>query len=810
MFDIIIHPPISGFDGTNILLACLAGHLTIFAFGYPYIYRAISNLSNISTILTQRVKNNKWRKYYSKFIIVIFILNLVALLFSNIEIISTLSCVFLLFHILYVTILYQIIENVTIEPFKTVINKNTHNVDFTIQVPSELENDITLIIDLICYFEKSTYSQTDESNYFIWLINATIFKLKNFDTSKYDPFIGLKPDNYKTLFSGLYKVQWLNQWAVDQKKTSLLYYIEEFYLMLLEYGVPHSKNIDYSKFPILNTIDTIDKLNTQYSKTNNIDTKTLIQNKYDFIKYVQKKVLEYFEQVYRYRIINHCTMPYDMGNFIELLYFILQRKINKDLKCKYEPYFKIITQMIDYDYSDEYYQEMIDLIKKHSHYFWGKTNVYRDICELHISVMAYLIFKNKYQTLKTYMHYEEPKERINRHTRPQIPNSIDNILWNFIGHSSVFQTTQTFSANTSSYKYKFYILFLLLMYSKQFADDCKEILSKLNKDDWRYETIERDINYHSKCSIDFKNMNFDIVMLYHSIENYKEFFEKFKQETELLNLFEFDSEDEQFISCILHNTIKQIKRAQNNLLKCKFKNIALKNFSIIKQEELGCKTLDEFINSKIHKFLETVESIPFKGKDNNLLKKVSWSLYENTFSKRKILSGGYSYLFAGEPNKDFYSKLFSLIVENCQEIDNIKNISSDIEDYKILSNFEYKRNFENFGFNKTDIKVRKTFVNGVENDDFEHADVSSIKINDKEIKISQYNNNFHFLNINETDSHLLILFNPEKITIQIGDLQPIRYEDLKNGQVKIIDDTLITISIPEDKSLGYYILKGKS
>ena len=85
MFDIIIHPPISGFDGTNILLACLAGHLTIFAFGYPYIYRAISNLSNISTILTQRVKNNKWRKYYSIFIIVIFILNLVALLFLKIQ-----------------------------------------------------------------------------------------------------------------------------------------------------------------------------------------------------------------------------------------------------------------------------------------------------------------------------------------------------------------------------------------------------------------------------------------------------------------------------------------------------------------------------------------------------------------------------------------------------------------------------------------------------------------------------------------------------------------------------------------------------
>ena len=66
------------------------------------------------------------------------------------------------------------------------------------------------------------------------------------------------------------------------------------------------------------------------------------------------------------------------------------------------------------------------------------------------------------------------------------------------------------------------------------------------------------------------------------------------------------------------------------------------------------------------------------------------------------------------------------------------------------------------------------------------------------------------MNINDTNSHLLILFNPEKITIQIGNLQPISYEDLEDGQVKIIDDTLITISIPEDKSLGYYILKRKS
>lgn len=159
MFDVIIHPPISGFDGTNILLACLAGHLTIFAFGYPYVYRSVNNLSNISVILTQRVKNNKWRKFYSIFIITIFISNLIVLFFSNIKIISALSCGFLFLHILYVMNLYQIIENVTIDPFETVVNNNIHDVDSTIQVQSELENDSILVIELICYATKNTINE---------------------------------------------------------------------------------------------------------------------------------------------------------------------------------------------------------------------------------------------------------------------------------------------------------------------------------------------------------------------------------------------------------------------------------------------------------------------------------------------------------------------------------------------------------------------------------------------------------------------------------------------------------------------------
>ena len=110
MFDIIIQPQVTEFNGSNILLACLAGHLTIFAFGYPYIYRAINNLSNISSILTDRIKNNCWRKLYSYFIIATFILNLSLLFMAQIKGCSIFSCITLLLHIFYIMYLYKIMN----------------------------------------------------------------------------------------------------------------------------------------------------------------------------------------------------------------------------------------------------------------------------------------------------------------------------------------------------------------------------------------------------------------------------------------------------------------------------------------------------------------------------------------------------------------------------------------------------------------------------------------------------------------------------------------------------------------------------
>ena len=806
MFDIVIQPSIIEFDGTNILLACLAGHLTIFAFGYPYIYRAISNLSNISNILTERIKNNIWRNLYSKFIVCSFVINLFSLLKPNSEIISIILCVFLFLHIIYVMKLYKIIENVAIKPFEIVINKNINETNFKITKPKELENDIILVIDLICYTEKNSFNEPNLHEYFSWLINVSFFNFKKYDLSNFDYFFGVLPQDQKILYFTLFKLQWLNQWAVNEKKITTLDYIDNAYSWLLEYGMDHPKGFNDKAYPILKTINNIEELKKEYIEISDNTRRATIKKHCDLVKRIQNKLLEQIEQISLYRINNNFISSGEINFFVELLYFILSRAVIEKQDVKYEPCFSIIASIINNNVLDKHYQEIIERIKKHHDYFYGKDTIYGDICGFHINVMAYLIFKNQYQTLKSYMYYEEPSERVSQHTRPQIPNSINNILWNFMGHCSVFYNTQTFSANTSSYRYKFYVLFLLLMYSKNFADKNKEKLSKFKKDDWRYESTEKDIVYHSKCTIDFKNMNFDILMSYLSIEDYKKYLEDFKKETELLNLFDFNNEDEQFIVEVLDDTIKQVKHAQTNLLKCRFKNTALKEFSLPKQKEIGVKNLNELINAKIHAVFESIQTVTFSCNDDDL-ESHSLNLYDKIHSKKRILSGGYQYLFNNEPMDDFYRRMFNLLIDNCQNLSSIDNIPTDIENYEILSNFKYRSYFEKFGLDKTNIKVEKTIVNGVETDDFEHADVCSLKINNKDIKVSKYNKIFDSSSINDTHSHVIILFNPEKISVKVGEGQPIQYNDLKGGKVQIIDNTVITINIPEDKKLGYYIIK---
>lgn len=793
MFDIVFQTATKSFEGTNIILSCFAGNLTIFAFGFPYIYRAISNLSKVSVVLSNRIKNKGVRVFYPWFLMINFILNAVSLVWVHLVILSLLSVVGVLLHILYVMFLYQMVENSIMNPFVEVINDNIHNENAKFKDSKEIENDITLVIDLIYYSENNNLYEHRLADFFSWLIDVTILKFKEYDTSKLSAFWGLLPEEYDKLYSTLLKIRWLNLWAVNEKKIVTLDNIDAFYSWLLEYGSINPK-LNYDSFPILKTIKSIETL---------IDTKQS-----NFLEIIQNEILEQKEQIALYRNSNKVISVNEMHYFVNLLYFILSRKFNVKQKTKYEPCFNIVASMIDNDLFEKNYQKMIKKIQKHHNYFYGKDTIYGDICGFHINILAYLIFKKQYQLLKSYIYYEEPVERSSQHTRPQIPNTINNILGNFIGNNSVFYNTQNFSTNTSSYKYKFYALFILLINSKKFGEKSQKTLSKLNKNDWQYEYVEQDIKAHYKCTIDFKNINFDNLMSFISIENYKDYINSFNNETELLNIFECNNEDIKFIKQVLDKTIKNIKKAQNELLSINFKDVALQDFSLYKQKELKVKNLSELINIKIYPIYKSLEKMSFSYIDSSNSRDLYLNLYDKTYNKRQILSGRYQYVFDREPMNDFYNRLFNILIENCQKVTSVANIPDDIKDnYQIFSNFARRQAFVLFGFKRENIKVKTCIVNGKKDDNSEFADVDLIKINDVDIKISEYNYHFNSLNENGTYPHTIILFDSNKISIEVGEGQSIKFINAKNGNVQIIDNTQIKIKIPNDKSLGYYIVK---
>ena len=794
MFDIVFKTVSEPFNGNNILLACFAGNLTIFAFGFPYIYRAISNLSRVSVILTNRIKNKRLRKFYPWFLIHIFIFNAISLIWSDLVIISILSVIFLLVHIVYVMNLYQMIENVIMNPFTEVVNKDINKENAKFKNIDEIENDIIFVTDLIYYSENNNLNEYKFSDFFSWLIDVTFLKFKEYDSSKLVDFWGLLSKEYEKLYSTLLKIQWLNLWAVNEKKLVTLDCIDNFYLWVLEYGTSHPDNFYYDAHPILKTINNINNLK-DYKQRN-------------LMEQIQNAILEQKEQTSLYRANNGCISINEEYYFVELLYYILSRKFKIKQSTKYEPCFNIIAGMIDNNVLDKHYQKIIKRIQKHHDYFYGKDSIYSDICGFHINIMAYLIFKNQFQLLKSYMYYEEPNERSSQHTRPQIPNTINNILGNFIGNNSVFYNTQTFSANTSSYKYKFYMLFILLIYSKNFGEKYKKTLAKLNKNDWQYEYIEKDLKAHCECSIDFKSINFDDLMSFISIENYRDFIDKFSKEFELLNLFEYQEEDVNFVKQILDSTIIEIKNAQNELLEEKFQNVALRDFSLYKQSELKVKNLEELIHSKMDALLQTIKGMRFSCSSDFDFQSHDLILYDKIHNKKQLLSGHYEYLFNSEPSKDFYHRLFNLLIENCHRVSSIDDLPSNTgSDYQILSNFERRQVFVSFGFKKEDIKVKTCNVNGKQDDDYEFANVASVKIRDTNIMVSEYNNNFYFLNDNGTYPYTIILLNPNKISIEFGKEETLKYIDIKDENVEILDNTQIKIKLPKDKSLGYCIVK---
>ncbi len=798
MFDIFFQTVPEQIDNTSILLMCFAGNITIFAFGYPYIFRAINNLSIISSILCDRVKNNRFIKFYTFFLLIVFIFNAISLFASKSINWSILLVGLLLIHIIYVMSLYYFIENRLITPFNAILNKDIHEANSTFKKSNELENDIILLIDIIYYFGKDSFKGSELQKYFDWLVDANFLKFKNYDITKFETFARINSEDKENLFSILSKIQWLNQWAVNEKKIITLDYINYFYSWILWYGIEHPKYFDYTVFPLLQSIQNTKKLSNEYKKE-------------DMVKYIQECILEYLKYTIWYRVNNNFISNNEMYSFVELLYYCISYKLEIKQNEKYTPCFSIVSKMIDNNFSERHYHQMISMISKHYSYVRGENNIYNDICGFHINVMAYFIYKNQYQMLKSYMYYEESPERYEWHIRPQIPNHINDIIFNFIGNNSVLNNTQTFSANVSSFKYKFYILFLMLNYSKIIYNDFSNHLKQLDKENINYDWINNHIKYYSCFSLDLSTIHFDILTSYLSIEDYKKYYNYFKLEKELLNIFNVSNDNLIFISKILDDIILKIKEARNILLQEKISDIVKKELSYQGQKGLKAKNIEEFFNDQSSDVIDNIKKIKFSCKDTSKLITNNIILYQQNFNKKDfLLKEEYKrliYKYNIAPKGNFYNRLLNLLINSCKEVKDITQFPNQLENYEIISTIFSKNSFLEFGFSEENLKCISTMINRKLDDHSVHAEIKSVIINGKEINISKNNWNFRLVNNSKINNSVILLIDPSKLDISIEERQPIQFTDIGNEDIEILDTTKVIVNVPKDKELGYYITK---
>ena len=774
------------FDLLSIALFCITGNLSIFAFGYPYIYDAIEKLSEISKTISDKIRNYKRISWYKWGLGVIFASDLVfigSIVFfdSLYKIYLYFSIIVLFSHIIWVMKIYKFIFDIKNNPFSLIYNKKIKYKDFWIVGNENINNkkgnnddNIQLISDIILYKIKNDLDDERVGNVYIpYLIGLTAYK---FDKILTDNKIDLIVDRLSKYVSSLGKMQYINQKIVQYKIFDKFTIIDSFFLILLRYQ-ENLTDIDKNmkeKFPLL------------FNKLKNI-------NEFNF-PILKKNILETYYYVWLYRIENNCFRIYDVDTFFWLFYVV--NSYNITISSDKNVCFDIITKLVDKDISSFYYKEIFE---KFSHFVIPTYGLYNNIKLYHILVLSYLIFRNKYEIAYDYLKTQENDESNTEYVYPQIPNTINQILPLFIGKYSVFSNDKSFDINVSSMKYKFYTLFLMLLYSKKFAKKSEKILKNVDKKDWRYERIQNDIKFHSEFTLKMEDFFlWKDIFAFQYIKSYSEYLSKFKKEKLLIQAFEFEQKDIDFVETILLKVVNGLEETKQNLLNTDINELA-------KQPILSQAKNDENYNLKIdfniksNRFIQNLKNtLPFNfinDKKNVEQPTESFSIFEKIYDKEQFLSYGYESFYLADY---FYPYLLDKLSDYCKNISDINElIDEDLNNFSVLSNIEYDFQFISLGVKKENLKTRYLSEG--------FSDVKVLVLDKKEIPISEKNR--YFTSCVNNEESIVLIIDISAISISIGNEKEITFEELsKTKEIKISNDTKFNIYLKKDK-IGYCIRK---
>lgn len=792
-------------DALPIALASLTGNLTIFAFAYPYIYKAVEGIGEVSGVLSQRVRDERTVKYYRRFLRGLFLSNFFALTTSFFVKefpywLAGIVLILLIAHIFYVMGLYHIISKAFSSPLDYL--KFGKNKKYGKNEEQDIKLDIFLLQDLFLFYIRTGLRRAELSKYIQKFIDITIYKFNKFletmlsSEGVFDvgyflikSRISVKGED---LLLPVDRMSYLNIRAADNNNTEFLYYADAFFQSLLEYSAkekePAIKKELEKKYPqILEPrvkLSKIEKDQPHYSL--DLGYRNIIQ----LCEYLNSNTLSRYTRAVSYRIQKKVFTDRDIDNIIDILFFVINNADILSPNNVYEQPFSLVCELIDSNYDSRYLTGLLKKIQKN--YFLKLNKKYKNVLLFHINILAYILFANKYDLFLYYFYFEEGPERQTNYTRPQIPSRLDTIFNCFAGQNTVFDDTKIFSLNVSSSKYKFFTLFILLINSKNIGDRISEKLKAVPKDNIVYQYEHERLKIFTHPPKDFlNNLFWDEILLSNPLDGYKKYFKEFLQKDELLEKLDFGESHKKFIKDKIDKVNNLISARKEKILKTDIKDLVKEDFSGQLQKQTGAKNIDEYIDGVLFSLVNTALAInPVKSLENTeetpiFLSKIKFNKKQFLFN---IIQPSYN-IVINRLEKYIFTEIFYRLSEKCVAAGRLADMQAqDFSDYIILTSKRSKQEFAKFFPQENIVLEDKTNT------------VKELKINNISIKISHLNHYFESADI----PPCIMIINKSKFKISKGDNKPVQFSDIKGtDNILVSDETSLLLQIQKDSALGY-------
>jgi hypothetical protein len=787
-------------DVLPIALVCFAGNLTIFAFAFPYIFRAVRDISKVSEILSKRCRQKKLVKQYPKFLVLLFIIYLVMLTSCFFVkqmpyLLAFILLLLLLCHVFYVIFFYMKIDDIIAKPMDYLEWENNSKKE---------REDIFLIQDLILFSIKTGENESQLNKYTEEFIKITFRKFNNYLKQIIESEIYWHSLDFlttdgekkrKDLELPIDRMLYMNKRAIDANNTEFLNWVDYFFKCLLEYDAREresQKDDNFTKaYPDI-----------LYPHTKLLQIKKQIQqdsNKYqhdailNFCEYLNKEFVSEYAYAILYRIKKEVFSEIDIDNVVYILFYVIN---NSEIFSTniYERPFSLLKGLIDSNYDKNNFALVLRNIKEKYYLIYCRDYYkYKKIMAFHINVLAYMLFSNKCDLFWGYINLSEGAEAEMNHVCPQIPNSIDVIFDCFMMPTTVFDNVKVFSENTSSYKYKYFTLFALLLNSKQIGDRLVESLAKTSKDNFVYSYLQKKLQRHTEISKEFiENYCWDEILLAIKLDSYDKYLDEFLKQDELLTEISFKQEYADFIRNIMDVFIKSISENRANILNSDIKKLTKQSFSKQLQEKLKFENIDEYINILLNLVANRVKNINVV-ENLEVSDQIKLDLLDMEYDKEQFLlnvAKDYRDIFITEFENHIFAKIFNEMSKICDEIKDISKIAeNNLSNFIILSNNLSKQTFEKFIESKDIISSS------------EANKISGVRINGIEIKVAVFNHYFERANL----PHFIMFIDKSKFTILKGDNIKIEFTDISStNKVLVSDKTKIILKI--QNKIGYKYL----